>query len=113
MFLLVTEPLQPCDLPSPLPPPVVPFPESAFAPELVFPPSVPDAQFEFDEPLLEAPPDVPLEAPPDVPPEPDEPEPAAIADVAMPIVTAETARIFKNIFFSFGFAFQQREDKRF
>jgi hypothetical protein len=103
VFLLVTEPLQSCDLPSLALPPVVDVPFPVFAlvpPELLLPPSVP---VELGEPVPEVPPEVPPELVPEL--EPGEPVPAAIADVAMPIVRADTARIFKNIACLLGFFF--------
>lgn len=105
VFLVVTEPLQSCDLPSLALPPSVddPLPEFVFVP--------------FASELVEAP--VPVdesgEPVPDVPPVPPEPvpalepgdpvPPAAIAEVAMPIARVDTAKIFKNIAFLLGLVF--------
>jgi hypothetical protein len=108
VFLLVTEPLQSCDLPSLALPPMVDFPFPVFAPmpvEVPLPPSVPEAPVELGLPVPDVPPDVP-EAPaepPELEPAPELVPPAAIADVAIPIVRADTARIFKNIKCLLGF----------
>lgn len=108
VFLLVTEPLQSCDLPSLALPPSVdaPFPEFAPMPFDVLPPSVPEAPVELGLPVPDVPPDVPeepVELLPELEPAPELVPPAAIADVAMPIVKADTAIIFKNIGCFLGF----------
>jgi hypothetical protein len=110
VFLVVTEPLQSCDLPSlALPPSVdVPLPEFVFVPLASEPFEVPVPVDEFGDPVPDVPlvplPDVPLVPPEPVPAlEPGDPvPPAAIADVAMPIARVDTAKIFKNIAFLLG-----------